>query len=107
MLHRRWFKPARGQFQTYYRAGGDQQEYRPDFVAETTDAILMLEPKARGEIGSAEVQAKKMAAEEWCRNASAYAATYGGRAWMYALIPHDIIAENMTLKGLLRGNQPA
>lgn len=101
----RWFKPVRGQFQIYYRNGGYQREYQPDFVAEMADAILMLEPKARGELESVEVQAKKIAAEEWCRNASAYSSTYGGRRWEYALIAHDIIAENMTLDGLLRRTQ--
>jgi type III restriction enzyme len=101
----RWFKPVRGQFQIYYRSGGDQREYQPDFVAETADAILMLEPKARGELESVEVQAKKIAAEEWCRNASAYSSTYGGRPWKYALIAHDVIAENMTLDGLLHRSQ--
>jgi type III restriction enzyme len=29
----KWFKPARGQFQLYYRSGIDDQEYQPDFVA--------------------------------------------------------------------------
>ena len=27
-------------------------------------------------------------------------ATYGTKPWKCALIPHDVIAENMTLKGL-------
>ncbi len=103
----RWFKPAKSQFQIFYDDRGDQREYQPDFVAETADTILMLEPKARGEMDSAEVQAKKLAAEEWCRNASAYAASYGGRRWTYVLIPHDVIAENMTLDGLIRRHSAA
>jgi type III restriction enzyme len=31
----KWFKPARGQFQMYYKLGADHLEYQPDFVAET------------------------------------------------------------------------
>jgi hypothetical protein len=30
-----------------------------------------------------------------------HAATCGGKPWKYALIPHDAIAENMTLAGLV------
>ena len=42
------------------------------------------------------------AAVQWCQQASAYAATYKGKPWCYVLIPHDAIAENMTLE-LLAG----
>ncbi len=34
--------------------------------------------------------------------ASEHARTYGGKPWRYALIPHDAIAENMTLAFLLK-----
>ena len=99
---REWFKPARGQFQLFYRSGTDLQEYQPDFVAETADGILMLEPKASNQMTGPEVLAKRDSALEWCRHASSHAATYGGKQWRYALIPHDAIAENMTLVGLLQ-----
>lgn len=48
------------------------------------------------------MDAKRMAAEEWCLNASTHAATYGGKPWRYSLLPHDVIAENMTLARLTR-----
>lgn len=96
----KWFKPARGQFQIYYRAGTGEQEYQPDFVAETADCIYMLEPKARNQLEAPEVIAKKEAALRWCQNASDHAKTYGGKPWVYVLIPHDVIAENMSLVGL-------
>ena len=98
----KWFKPAKGQFQIFYRNGSDQLEYQPDFVAETTDTIYMLEPKARNELDVAEVQAKKAAAVRWCGHASNHAASYNGKSWRYVLIPHDGIAENMTLVALGR-----
>ncbi|WP_029352992.1 DEAD/DEAH box helicase family protein [Bosea sp. 117] len=98
----KWFKPARGQFQLFYRSGTDLQEYQPDFVAETDDCILMLEPKASNQMTDPDVLAKRDSALEWCRHASGHAASYGGKAWRYALIPHDAIAENMTLVGLLQ-----
>jgi len=98
----RWFRPAKGQFQIFYKVGHDQQEYLPDFVAETDDAILMLEPKKASELTSTEVQAKKDAGVKWCEHATAYASQHGGKPWKYVLIPHDLVAENMTLKGLVQ-----
>ena len=97
----KWFKPAKGQFQIVYRWSGDLPEYLPDFVAETADAIYMLEPKARNQMEDAEVLAKKEVAVLWCRRASDYAETCAGKPWTYVLIPHDEIAVNMTLAGLV------
>jgi type III restriction enzyme len=96
----KWFKPAKGQFQIYYRNGADHLEYQPDFVAETGDTIYMLEPKKRTEVVDAIVIAKKEAAVQWCANASNHSAGYSGKPWRYVLIPHDEIVENMTLSGL-------
>ncbi|TVQ90713.1 MAG: type III restriction endonuclease subunit R, partial [Chromatiaceae bacterium] len=96
----KWFRPARGQFQIYYRDGADHREYQPDFVAETDAAIYMLEPKMRKEMADPVVLAKQAAALRWCANASVHALAHGGKPWRYLLIPHDAIAENMTLSGL-------
>jgi type III restriction enzyme len=98
----KWFKPVKGQFKLYYRSGIDELEYQPDFVAETEDAIFMLEPTAANTMTDPDVLAKKAVAEEWCRHATTYAATCEGKPWKYVLIPHDAIAENMTLEGLAR-----
>jgi type III restriction enzyme len=97
----KWFKPAKGQFQIYYRNGADHLEYQPDFVAETDDAIYMLEPKMRKELGDPVVLAKKEVAESWCAHATRHTTANGGKPWKYVLIPHDAIAENMTLSGLV------
>lgn len=96
----KWFKPARGQFQIFYKSGADHLEYQPDFVAETKETIYMLEPKARNELDGADVLAKQDAALKWCKQATEHAATYGGKPWKYVLIPHDAIAENMTIAAL-------
>ena len=98
----KWFKPAKGQFQIFYKSGADLLEYQPDFVAETSDVIYMVEPKARNEMDGADVLAKREAALKWCKQATEHAATYGGKPWKYLLIPHDVIAENMTLVGLAK-----
>lgn len=96
----KWFKPAKGQFQIFYRKGADHLEYQPDFVAETADIIYMLEPKMRKEMEDSVVIAKKDAAIKWCEHASNHAATHDGKPWRYVLIPHDEIASNITLSGL-------
>jgi len=98
----RWFKPSKGQFQIYHKSGGNHLEYQPDFVAESESVIYMLEPKARTEMTTADVVAKKEAAVKWCKLASDHARTCSGKPWKYVLIPHDVIAENVTLEWLER-----
>lgn len=97
----KWFRPAAGQFQISYKQGVSQHDYQPDFVAETSDCIYMLEPKAKNEMSSPDVLAKKEAAVTWCTRATTHALSNGGKPWKYVLIPHDVIAENMTLAGLV------
>jgi type III restriction enzyme len=98
----KWFKPAKGQFQIYYKWGADNPEYQPDFVAETRDRIFMLEPKAANQMTDGEVLAKRDVAVRWCQQASDHARSHGGKPWTYVLIPHDAIADNMTLDGLAK-----
>ena len=96
----KWFKPAKGQFQIFYKSGAEHLEYQPDFVAETASCTYMVETKARNEMEAADVLAKREAACKWCEQASGYAATHGGKPWKYLMIPHDVISENMTLEAL-------
>ena len=44
--------------------------------------------------------AKRETEVRWCRQAVEDGATHGAKPWKFALIPHDVIAENMALKGL-------
>jgi type III restriction enzyme len=46
------------------------------------------------------ITVKKNSAVRWCQNATKHAANNGGKPWKYLLIPHDAIAENMSIKGL-------
>ena len=98
----KWLRPAKGQFQMFYRSGNDHLEYQPDFVAEMADRILMLEPKMATQMKDADVLAKRDVAIQWCAWASEHAQSYSGKPWQYVLIPHDAIAENMTLEFLLK-----
>jgi type III restriction enzyme len=93
----KWFKPAKGQFQIFYKLGTEQPEYIPDFVVETDQFILMAETKAKDELKSAEVVAKADAAVQWCKHASDYAVNLGGKPWKYLLVPHDGVSESKRL----------
>ena len=65
----------------------------------------MIETKKAREVVEAqesetEVKAKADQAVIWCKNASDYAAKVGGKPWVYLLVPHDAVAQNMTLVAL-------
>jgi type III restriction enzyme len=98
----KWFKPAKGQFQIYYKLGTEQPEYVPDFVVETDAMIIMAETKKRDDLKSNEVVAKAAAAVRWCKHASDHARSVGGKPWKYILVPHDEIAESKRLADFLR-----
>jgi len=98
----KWFKPAQGQFQIYWKSGLDSKEYIPDFVVETKDSIWLVETKAGKDLKDPEVLAKADAAFEWCKHATDYALQYNGKHWRYVLIPHDEVAESKKLADFLR-----
>jgi type III restriction enzyme len=92
----KWFKPGRGVFAIHYRAGIEEGDYEPDFVAETATARYVCEPKMRDSLANPVVIAKAQAACEWCRHAT----QISDKPWVYLLIPHDAIDESKTLSGL-------
>ena len=98
----KWFKPAQGQFQIYWKSGFDSKEYIPDFVVETEDSIWLVETKAGKDLKDPEVLAKADAAFEWCKHATDYALQHNGKSWRYVMIPHDEVAESKKLPDFLR-----
>lgn len=98
----KWFKPAQGQFQIYWKSGLDSKEYIPDFVVETKDSIWLVETKAGKDLKDPEVLAKADAAFEWCKHATDYALQHNGKHWRYVLIPHDEVVELKKLADFLR-----
>ena len=98
----KWFKPAKGQFQLFYKLGVEQPEYVPDFVAETAHHLLMCETKARNELDADDVKAKAEAGALWCKHASSHARTTGAKPWKYLLIAHDVVTEDKRLTDFLQ-----
>lgn len=96
----KWVKPARTSFQIILQGGG---HYEPDFVVEADDACYLVEVKAEGQLNDPEVQAKAEAAAVWCQTATEYGP--GEKPWRYLLIPHDKIADNLSLAWLARQYQ--
>lgn len=97
----KWFKPASGQFQLYWRIGSQaDRSYEPDFVAETGDRKYLVEVKADNEMTDPEVLAKADAGRVFCEQATAHASQAGGKPWSYLLIPESAVAPNMTIIGL-------
>ena len=93
----KWLKPGRRVFQIRLPEG---VEYEPDFVVETATEKLICEPKAADQMEEATVLEKAQAAARWCEHATVFEMANGGKPWRYLLIPHDAIADNMTLDGL-------
>lgn len=94
----KWFKPALNQLKIYYN---QKQTYNPDFIVETKNKKYLVELKAANKVeGDEEVEAKAAAAIEWCKYATTHELQHGGKEWVYLLIPHNDVKENMTIAGL-------
>ena len=95
----KWFKPGKGVFQIRYTGDND---YEPDFVVETGTEKLLCEPKRSDQMEDPVVLSKARAATTWCKHASGHEKASGGKPWRYLLIPHNAIADNMTVDGLAK-----
>lgn len=94
----KWLRPASNQFNIYWSNGS--KKYEPDFVVETADVIYMVETKAKKNMQDADVLGKKKAAEEYCKNASEFTKTVGGKPWKYVLLAHDTVDRAASFKYL-------
>ncbi|MGQ2978113.1 MAG: DEAD/DEAH box helicase family protein [Polaromonas sp.] len=97
----KWFKPAKGQFQIFYKLGVEHPEYIPDFVVETAHHLLICETKARNDMGTDQVIAKAEAGAVWCQHASEHAKKIGTKPWKYLLISHEHVTEDKRLADFL------
>jgi len=94
----KWLKPSKEDLRINYE--GDSL-YEPDFIVETGKGKFICEIKNADELKDKDVQAKAKCTKEWCQHAAAHEKKHGGKPWSYLLIPHDVISDNMTLKGLV------
>src|SRR5438105_2239820 len=92
----RWMLRSLPSILRFQRARSSQMKW----VSVSDTSIYMLDSKEKKEMTALEVLAKGDAAVKWCEHATMHAATYGGKPWKYLLIPHDAIADNVTLDGL-------
>ncbi len=95
----KWFRPAKRDIRIYYKSGGTEPEYQPDFIVETKTGKWICETKRASDMVDPDVQAKAQAATLWCKHASE--AT--GDPWGYLLIPHDQVRLSMTFSGFIAG----
>ena len=95
----KWLRPASKQFNIWYNNNSDR--YIPDFVAETSDTIYLIEIKAENELEDKVVKLKEQAAINYCRNASEINKERKEKIWKYVLIPHDKTDTNMTFLKLV------
>ena len=77
------------------------KQYEPDFIVETSACIYMVETKALKDIETEEVQEKKKAAEEYCKNATEYTLENGGKPWKYHLLRHDVVDKSKSFDYLM------
>ena len=96
----KWLRPAQKQFRIYWKQ--NTRQYHPDFVVETGNAIYMVETKKEGDMETADVQEKTMAALLYCKHASDFTSSNGGKPWKYLLIPHNAVMTNMSFGTLAR-----
>jgi type III restriction enzyme len=95
----KWMKPGTGQFRIEYSSG---QNYEPDFVVETNDFFLLMEPKSKKEMANEDVLAKARAASRWCHYANESTAKTDAKPWKYILLPHDTINLTRSVGGLVQ-----
>ena len=99
----KWLRPAPNQFYIFW--SNHSRRYEPDFVVETKNCIYMIETKASKDMDNAEVQEKATAALEYCKHATHHTTQNGGKAWKYAIIPHDQVQVNMGFARLVEMNK--
>jgi type III restriction enzyme len=95
----KWLRPASKQFNIWYNNNSDR--YIPDFVAETSDTIYLIEIKAENELEDKVVKLKEQAAINYCTNASEINKERKEKVWKYVLIPHHKTDSNMTFLKLV------
>lgn len=88
----KWLRPASNQFNITWN--NDKSNYEPDFVAETSDTIYLVETKKEKDIPTEDVRQKADAANTYCKIATEFTTKNGGKPWKYLLLPHNSVSIN-------------
>ncbi len=96
----KWLRPAINQFHIYWKH--NSRQYHPDFVAETSCTIYLIETKKEGDIDTADVQEKCRAAFIYCNHATEFTTQNNGKPWKYIMIPHEEVKTNMSFDTLVK-----
>lgn len=97
----KWMCPNIKQFNIYYDKFSTSR-YQPDFIVETVDSIYMVETKDSRMLEDEVVKNKARAAIEYCKSATEFNMQNGGKPWKYALIPHEVVKDNMSFNWLIK-----
>ena len=95
----KWLRPASKQFNIWYN--NNSERYIPDFVAETSDTIYLIEIKAENEMETELVEKKSEAAIKYCKTATEINQGRNEKPWKYVLIPHDKTDINISFGRLI------
>lgn len=87
----KWLRPAPNQFNIYWNS---INKYEPDFIVETEKGIYMVEIKAANQVNNDEVQAKKVAAEKYCKDVNEYGKKHNLKKWHYLIIEDNNVKTN-------------
>ncbi|MCK9575109.1 MAG: hypothetical protein M0R51_04005, partial [Clostridia bacterium] len=95
----KWLRPSEKQFNLFYGQGREKQ-YEPDFVAETDNAIYLIEVKDHTKMENEDVQSKKRTALKYCEIATLYNKQLNKKPWKYLLIPDDKVSSISSFSAL-------
>ncbi|MEZ5032157.1 MAG: DEAD/DEAH box helicase family protein [Saprospiraceae bacterium] len=95
----KWLRPAPNQFRIYW--DNNSKRYEPDFIVETENTIFMVEVKRSDLTEEESVLSKKASATKYCKLASEFTSTFGGKSWTYLILPHSDIRRSVSWRYLV------
>ncbi|UTC44342.1 DEAD/DEAH box helicase [Treponema sp. OMZ 857] len=95
----KWLRPAKKEFNLQYNGG---KHYEPDFVAETSSCIYLIEVKGEDKQDTPDVIAKKNRAVRYCKTVSEWIAAHKGKPWKHLFIPSMQISPSSSFTRLAK-----
>lgn len=95
----KWLRPAKKEFNLQYNGG---KHYEPDFVAETSSCIYLIEVKGEDKQDTPDVIAKKNRAVRYCKTVSEWSTAHKGKPWKHLFIPSMQISPSASFTRLAK-----